>query len=215
MMPLDRTKIRKSKGWFVPAIRYAWLTVKHRHFVFLAGIKLKVPFWRLVTHDLSKFGRHELVHYGRQFFGDASQSGKFANCWLHHQSSNDHHWEYWILRTRHDQEEGEPGPLPMPEGAIREMVADWFGASKAYDGVWPGKSWTWFENNFGKIILYSHTRRRVLEILLGAGVQAAKTRCPQCGNGLRTTETICDDGNTYNRVRCQSNCGFWFTRFVK
>ena len=165
-MPLDRNKIKKSKGWFVPALRYAWITTKHRWFVFRAGLKLKTPLWRLLTHDLSKYGPHELIHYGRQFFGDASQLDKFAACWIHHQNHNDHHWEYWIPRTKHDQLPEDKPTLSMPEGAIREMVADWYGASRAYNGKWPSKgNWPWFNKNFDHIILHPKTRTRVLEIL--------------------------------------------------
>jgi len=165
-MPLDRTKIKKSKGWFIPALRYAWLTIKHRHYVFLAGLRIGVPLWRLLTHDLSKFGPLELIHYGRQFFGDASQPDKFAACWIHHQNHNDHHWEYWMPRTKHDQSPDESKALPMPYGAMLEMVADWYGASRAYEGKWPESgNWPWFEQNFDNIIVHPTTRAQILEVL--------------------------------------------------
>jgi hypothetical protein len=38
----------------------------HKWYVFLAGRRLKVPFWRLVVHDLSKFSPAEFRHYARR-----------------------------------------------------------------------------------------------------------------------------------------------------
>jgi hypothetical protein len=69
-------------------------------------------------------------------------------------------------RTRHDQEKGIGPVVPMSEGAIREMISDWYGASRAYDGNWPvdGK-WPWFDKHFDGMILHPDTRKRVLEIL--------------------------------------------------
>lgn len=54
-------------------------------------------------------------------------------------------------------------PLPMPEKYVREMVADWMGASKAYDGKWPKEKWLWWEKNREKVLSYCHpeTIRRI------------------------------------------------------
>ena len=167
-MPLDKTKNLPSKGRLIPALRYAWLTAKHKYFVFLAGLKVGCPIWRLLTHDLSKYSLKELPYYGQRFFGEGGDNHKFAGAWLRHQNRNDHHWEFWMARTKHDQDPLEYKILPMPEGAIREMISDWFGASRAYDGKWPvnGK-WPWFDENFDKMVLHPDTRKRVLEILAG------------------------------------------------
>ena len=129
-------------------MKYFWLTIKHKWFVFLAGIKIGCPIWRLITHDLSKFSLSELPHYQRQFFGKADQPEKFVRCWLYHQNRNDHHWEYWIPRTGHNRctpPYPDNVPIRMPLPAIKEMVADWMGASRAYEGKWPKDSWPWFD----------------------------------------------------------------------
>ena len=55
-----------------PTLKYIWLTVKHKVFVFRAGLRTKAPLWRLIIHDWSKFTPSEAPHYGRQFFGDKS-----------------------------------------------------------------------------------------------------------------------------------------------
>lgn len=139
----------------LPTIKYAILTIKHKWFVLLAGLRVKCPLWRLITHDLSKFGWSELPHYGRQFFGDKSDGPGFIRCWLRHQNRNDHHFEYWIPRSGHNRctpPYPDNQPISMPEDAIREMVADWLGASRAYEGKWPDvHNWSWFESNWPKI----------------------------------------------------------------
>jgi len=139
-----------------PTLKYLWLTLKHKAFVFRAGLKTRAPLWRLVIHDWSKFTLAEAPHYGRQFFGAKDDPQGFARAWLHHQNCNPHHWEYWIPRTGHGRGDDDLVSLPMPEWAVREMVADWLGASRAYGGTWPNGviHWKWFCDNW-----YSISRR--------------------------------------------------------
>jgi hypothetical protein len=154
----------------ISALKYAWLTIKHKWFVFLGGLKVKAPLMALITHDLSKFRWSELPHYGRQFFGKADDPEGFIRCWIRHQNRNPHHWEWWIPRTGHNRctpPYPDNHPVPMVEGAIREMIADWLGAGRAYNGKWPDpNNWTWFEDNFHKMRLHPDTRQRILEIVV-------------------------------------------------
>jgi len=138
-------------------VRYFWLTIKHKWFVLLAGIKLNVPLYLLLLHDWSKFLPCELPHYQRQFYGGASDPLGFSYAWLHHQRCNKHHWEYWVPITGHNRG-GYPDmkPLPMPDKYIREMVADWMGASRAYEGKWPNQGWPWWLKNRNKILSHCH-----------------------------------------------------------
>ncbi len=139
-------------------MQYFWLTLKHKWFVLLAGLRLGAPLWRLLIHDWTKFLPCELPHYQRQFFGKADDPAGFIRCWVHHQNSNPHYWEYWIPRTGHNRcnppyPDGEP--IPMPLWAIQEMVADWLGAGRAYEKKWPDMHhWTWFEKNRHKMKLH-------------------------------------------------------------
>lgn len=157
------------------ALKYAWLTIKHKWFVAMAGISLRVPIWRLVIHDLSKFGPSELFAYGRQFFGDKGDPEGFEKAWLHHQNVNLHHWEYWVSRSGHNRgavsgnDYHEPSPIPMPETYIREMIADWMGASKAYTGGW--QMGEWLSKNLWRMNLHPDTYRIVqfLIPITGAG----------------------------------------------
>jgi len=144
-----------------PTLKYLWLTCKHKWFVFQAGRKTGAPLWRLIIHDWSKFTHGEAPHYGRQFFGDQSDPLGFSYAWLHHQRNNPHHWEYWIPLTGHNKGGyGDLEPLPMPTWAVREMVADWMGASRAYEGKWPLSDWPWLHENWPKISPRMHPDTR-------------------------------------------------------
>lgn len=169
----------------VPTLKYMWLTTKHKAFVFRAGLRTRAPMWRLIIHDLSKYGPAEAPHYGRQFFGSKDDPSGFAAAWLHHQNTNPHHWEYWISRTTHNKAGGEQRAviLPMPEWAVREMVADWFGASRAYEGKWPGSlyGWSWFKKNWQDVALRLHPDSvRMVETVVRDALPDVTPHCLQC-----------------------------------
>ena len=142
-------------------MKYFLLTIKHKWFVFLAGKRLGVPLYLLLLHDWTKFTPCELPHYQRQFYGKADQPLNFSYAWLHHQKSNKHHWEYWIPITGHNRGGySDLQPLPMPNKYVGEMVADWMGASRAYEqkwpDEWPDKIWPWWEKNKAKVLMHCH-----------------------------------------------------------
>lgn len=142
-----------------PLLRHIWVAVKHKAFVFCAGLRTRTPLRLLIIHDWSKFTPAEAPHYARNFYGDKADPAGFAKAWAHHLGVNPHHWEYWV------DEYGEPHL--MPERYVREMVADWLGASRAYEGRWPASSveWPWLQKNFQKINLHPETRMRVRRML--------------------------------------------------
>jgi len=152
----------------IPVLKYYILTLKHKWFVLIAGIKIGVPLWRLILHDWSKLLPWNAYYYGQQFFGNKS-SDKFDHVWLKHQNLHDHHWEYWIPRTLHNRSKSsnvENKPMPMEYDAILEMIADWIGASRVYSGYWPTmNSWDWFHQNFPKIRVHPKTREIILNVL--------------------------------------------------
>ena len=55
----------------------------------------------------------------------------FDYAWNHHQKSNKHHWQYWVL-VYDDPEAGAEILLDMPKKYRLEMLADWRGAGQAY-----------------------------------------------------------------------------------
>ena len=151
-----------------PTLKYIWLTIRHKWFVFCAGLKTGAPLWQLIVHDFSKLTPSEAPHYGRQFFGSGDDPRGFSAAWNHHQKTNKHHWEYWVMVTGHNRGGFPDGSaLPMPERYVREMVADWLGASRAYEGTWPEStdSWPWWKSNFEKLNLHPQTRQKCWQVV--------------------------------------------------
>lgn len=150
-------------------IKYILLTIKHKYFVLIAGLKVKANIYDLIVHDLSKFSKYELRQNARQFFGDKSDRYGFICSWLHHQNNNKHHWEYWIPRTgssRQTPPYPDNQPILMPERYVREMVADWLAATRTYEEKWPDiDNWSWYIHNKPKQIMHETTRELVEKIL--------------------------------------------------
>lgn len=127
-----------------------WLFLKsvmaHKYYVLKAGLKLGgIPLWRLIVHDWQKFTLSEFPAYAIQFFGSDEYKldnypsafycvDNFKLAWLHHENSAPHHWGYWTQASSGDK-------FDMPDTYIREMVADWMGASKTYTGSWDMTEW--------------------------------------------------------------------------
>lgn len=158
--------MRRLLANLIPMARYAAKTVEHKVYVFRAGRRVGAPLWRLIIHDWSKFTPAELPHYARQFYGTKDDPTGWAKAWVHHQNANPHHWEYWVTRSGAGViKAGEP--VEMPDHFVREMVADWIGASRAYNGSYPGsfEAWPWYQQNFSKITLHPTTRLRAVAIL--------------------------------------------------
>jgi hypothetical protein len=155
----------------IPHLRYLSYVLRHKWYVFRAGLSLSVPFWRLIAHDWTKFTPTEWTPYVRHFYGpkalprDTGQGymherGKdmtFDKAWEHHWLHNPHHWQYWSA--------GGDGTWlqAMPETYAREMVADWIGA-----GMAQGKPdcEAWYAANAAKMVLHGDTRALV-ERLIG------------------------------------------------
>jgi hypothetical protein len=126
-------------------LSYLWLLLQHKWFVLVAGLRVGgIPLYRLIIHDWSKFSRAEFGAYARN---TAVRQGKqprteatdleFGLAWLHHENRNPHHWGYWIPRSGKFANR----PLAMPATYIREMVADWLGAGRAYEHTWDMTNW--------------------------------------------------------------------------
>jgi hypothetical protein len=133
---------------------------RHKWFVFVAGIKLNVSIWRLLVHDLSKLLPVEWIAYRNYFYGQRSPSvdAAFNAAWLHHIHKNKHHWNYWVYIDT----DGTT-VIPMPDIYLREMVADWCGASRAIKGRWEVDDW--YKLNCKSIIFHEDTKNSVLMLL--------------------------------------------------
>ena len=143
-----------------------WLYFKymarHKWFVFVAGLKFKVPLWRLIIHDWSKFTPGEWVAYTEFFYGERGPDGNrtpevkaaFKRAWLHHIHLNKHHWNHWVYTDT----DGTTA-LEMPETYFREMMADWWGAGRAITGKWRANDW--YEENREQIVFNPKTQAKV------------------------------------------------------
>jgi len=136
--------------------QYLKYVLRHKWFVLLAGMRLKVPILMLIFHDWDKFMPDEWLPYARAFYApDGSKQYKpdawFTLAWNAHQKRNKHHWQYWMITW----DRGNTEYLDMPDVYRREMLADWMGAGKAL-----GKPlvWEWYEANKDKIKLHPDTR---------------------------------------------------------
>ena len=101
-------------------------------------------------------------------FGGVNDPEGWARGWGHHKRKNPHHWQYWIDDTEHGKV-----ARPMPMWAVREMVADWMGASRAYSGEWPEsvKTWEWWNRSCNSMLLHEETYLRVRRVFSAAGLE--------------------------------------------
>jgi hypothetical protein len=142
-------------------IKYAKYVIKHKWFVFKAGLKLDVGIWQLICHDYSKFSIHEFVAYKNWFAKnqrDASSQEAFNKAWLHHIHKNPHHWEHWVISTS----DTSVKVLRIPEKYVREMAADWM-AMGMYFGNTASE---WYSKNKDCIAMHPQSRSRI-ETLIG------------------------------------------------
>lgn len=144
---------------------YLKYVLRHKWFVFIAGLKVGAPIWQLIIHDWSKFLPSEWTPYAKTFYAPDGSSEykkhpKFDAAWNHHQNRNKHHWQYWILR----RDDGGEICLPIPRRYLLEMVADWMGAGRAITGDWDVAGW--YNKNKDKIRLEVQTRLQVESLIL-------------------------------------------------
>lgn len=147
----------------------------HKWYVLLAGRLVRVPLWRLIIHDWSKFTPTELFGYAGNI-GGSTDKGRWAKSWLHHLHYNPHHPEHWILSWRGNLEfyndlASPIAPfvvlLPMPEIYVREMLADWMGSSKGYTSSWDIS--TWLNENGPNMHLHDDTIILINEVMKEIG----------------------------------------------
>jgi len=154
---------------------YTKKVLLHKYYVFLACIKLGVPLYLAALHDLSKFGQEEFIPYAEHFYdcngnlkkirnSDGSydpskQPDNFRFGWIHHKNHNKHHSEYWVIIGS----DGSLNPLPMPDKYVKEMIADWVGAGRAYSNKTSPVEW--YESQKAHMILHEETRTRIESIL--------------------------------------------------
>jgi hypothetical protein len=173
-----RTVLRHK--WYV--LRFGWGTVPLWRLITHDLSKFSRAEWSAyVTRFASGRAGKEDKHADTQ---------AFVYAWRHHYLNNPHHWEFWMVENFMIPSEGAKLPrarwkisdsfdkvdgmatinidyrlqvYQMPETFVREMIADWKAASKAYSGsdnVIP-----WYESVAHKQVMHPRTRARVEELL--------------------------------------------------
>lgn len=147
-------------------LQYLWYLIRHKTFVFRAGLHMRVPVWLLIIHDWSKFTPTEWFPYCEHFYGaDRGKPNRpgtkaFAAAWRHHIVNNPHHWNHWSFVGN----SGKVTTHEMPERYVREMIADWMGAGRSITGKWDDVG-VWFEREKEKMVLHPTTRELVTELM--------------------------------------------------
>lgn len=147
---------------------YLKAVTRHKWFVFLACLQWGVPIWSAILHDWDKFLPDEWLSYAACFYAPNGspqyvETDAFNVAWLKHQNRNKHHWQYWVLM----EDSGNVIPMNLPDSARREMLADWYGAGRAYNANWtPLEPRQWYEKNKDKMQLNPETREWVETQLL-------------------------------------------------
>jgi hypothetical protein len=160
-------------------IKYLRYILIHKWYVFVECCKFGIPLMGII-HDMSKFSHCEFFQYARKFYGkyDTEQElrirfpyggiktkesvdNEFNYAWLHHQKSNKHHWQYWILV--YDNEPEVVVCLDIPLIHRKELLADWIGANKAINKIHKNNysPRQWYQDNKHKIMLHPNTREWV------------------------------------------------------
>lgn len=167
--------------------RYLVYVLRHKRFVFEAGLRYGVPLWQLVIHDWSKFRPVEWLPYAEWFYGYEGGSwvtvlragqglgltggdlyrraqeckAAFERAFLLHLHASPHHHQHWVLPAHGDK----PAVVyEMPERYVREMVADWAGAGRAITGRWEVVEW--YGKNKDTMVLGTRTRDLVERLLM-------------------------------------------------
>lgn len=148
-------------------LKYWRYIIRHKYFVFVAGLRTGAPLWRLIIHDWSKFLPSEWIPYVRKFHGRYPTFGAlraryhgrpndeqnlldykamvdltFNVAWLKHQHRNPHHWQHWLLAEDNPSKRLE---VPQTSGTPRAFplpIPDHFIREMVADWMGAGRSIT-------------------------------------------------------------------------
>lgn len=107
------------------------------------------------THDDSKFTREEFHIYRNYFFpmkNEKKNKEKFDTAWNHHQKTNPHHWQYWIMWKN-----GESKAIPMSLYYAIEMIIDWTAMSYKFKDT----PQAFYDKNKSTMMLHDKTREYI------------------------------------------------------
>lgn len=142
---------------------------KHRWFVFLHCCYAGMPL-RGFIHDLSKLNPVEFFEGVKYYQGTRSpidackQANGYSMAWLHHKGRNKHHYEYWI-----DYLDNGGKPIQMPYKYALELICDFLGAGKAYNGknfTYQGELDWWLNRTSSKPNMVMHDQTKLFVTMM-------------------------------------------------
>lgn len=190
---------RILEGLSTPPNKYDEYLENHRRGVYKACCELESKFsdnpafegvdWRVVKdnclhHDDSKYSEVEYEPYNVHFYGTRTPETEkeYDYAWNHHQKTNPHHSQYWVLI----RDEGELLPVDMPINYIVEMLCDWWSFSiNEEDSV--DKLKKWYAEEGPKKLMSEQTRKRLegmLEALESVKVEERLKNAPELVKGV-------------------------------
>lgn len=115
------------------------------------------------SHDASKWSEEQYSGYLHYFYPEAGADLKQAEkemdyAWLHHQNTNPHHWQYYVLI----RDNSKATLLDIPFEYICEMLCDWHSFSKKDP---TSTAANWYSKNKDKMMLSDNTRQVVEKLL--------------------------------------------------
>lgn len=140
----------------------------HKYWVFYYCRKCGIPFRGLI-HDLSKFSPCEFFESVKYYQGMDSpinackKENGYSMAWFHHRGRNPHHYEYWV-----DNLDNGGQPIKMPFKYAVELVCDYLGAGRAYQGKNFSycKEYAWWRNKESKeMMMHPQTKRFIGKVL--------------------------------------------------
>lgn len=120
---------------------------------------------QISEHDASKYSDYEFNQYLHHFYPEKNhietdeEKTEYDLAWLHHQNSNPHHWQYWVLIK---DDNANIIPLDIPENYIIEMLCDWHSFS-IKDPINTAENW--YLQNEDSMILSTNTREIITNLL--------------------------------------------------
>lgn len=128
-------KFISKMNYFKNAIGHFKTIMIHKYWVFRYAKQLGIPYQGLL-HDLSKFSWTEFSE-SVKFYQEgksspiiaAKKAQGYSLAWQHHKGRNPHHYEHWT-----DKYDDGTIALKMPFKYAVEMIADYLGAARGYNG---------------------------------------------------------------------------------
>lgn len=149
------------------ALKHLKKILIHKWWVFYYACKLGI-IWKGITHDLSKFSWVEFSESIKYYQGDkspipiAKKEQGYSKAWQHHKGRNPHHYEYWVDWDSNDQ----LYIIPMPYDYVMEMLADWLGAFRAYNGyINYNEELNWWKKKEPNAYIHPITKQLITMIL--------------------------------------------------